>query len=117
MGQDDFAAVNEAVTRRYKRLTEEKGKFADLIVVDGGPGQVTTAKTALQSLGLQVPLVGLAKEKEEIYFPGESQPLHFDKNSRMMLLLRQIRDAAHEFSIGYNRKRRQMKMREDFKAN
>ncbi len=115
-GQDDFAAVNEVVTRRYKRLIEEKGKFADLIVVDGGPGQVNAAKAALQSLGLHLPIVGLAKEKEEIYFPDDPKPKHFDKNSRMILLLRRIRDAAHEFALGYNRKRRHMKMREEFKA-
>ncbi len=115
VGQDDFAAINEVVTRRYKRLIEEQGRLADLIVVDGGPGQVNAAKSALQSLGLQVPLVGLAKEKEEIYFPDDPVPLHFDKNSRMMLVLRRIRDATHEFSVGYNRKRREMKMRDEFK--
>ena len=81
----------------------------DLVVIDGGPGQVTAAKHALQTLGLQIPLIGLAKEHEEIYLPDESSPRNFDKNSRMMLLLRKIRDAAHDFSLGYNRKRRQMR--------
>jgi excinuclease ABC subunit C len=70
----------------------------------------------LQSLGLQLPLIGLAKEHEEIYLPDESAPRNFDKNSRMMLLLRRVRDAAHEFSLGYNRKRRQMKIKEEFKS-
>jgi excinuclease ABC subunit C len=114
-GQDDFASVNEVVARRYKRLTEEKSPLPDLIVIDGGPGQVSAAKTALQTLGLQLPLIGLAKEHEEIYLPDEASPRIFDKNSRMMLLLRRVRDAAHEFSVGYNRKRRQMKVREEFK--
>jgi excinuclease ABC subunit C len=114
-GQDDFAAVNEVVARRYKRLVEEKSQLPDLVVIDGGPGQVSAAKTALQALGLQLPIIGLAKEHEEIYLPDESAPRNFDKNSRMMLLLRRIRDAAHEFSLGYNRKRRQMKVREEFK--
>lgn len=114
-GQDDFAAVNEVVSRRYRRLVEEKSQLPDLVVIDGGPGQVSAAKTALQALGLQLPLIGLAKEHEEIYLPDESAPRNFDKNSRMMLLLRRIRDAAHEFSLGYNRKRRQMKVREEFK--
>ena len=114
-GQDDFAAVNEVVLRRYKRLIEEKTPLPDLVVIDGGPGQVSAAKTALQTLGLQLPLIGLAKEHEEIYLPDEAAPRNFDKNSKMMLLLRKIRDAAHDFSLGYNRKRRQMKIREEFK--
>jgi excinuclease ABC subunit C len=114
LGQDDFAAVNEVVTRRYKRLIEEKSPLPNLVVIDGGPGQVTAAKTALQTLELQIPLIGLAKEHEEIYLPNESAPRNFDRNSRMMLLLRKIRDAAHEFSLGYNLKRRQMKIREEF---
>ena len=114
-GQDDFAAVNEVVLRRYKRLVEEKTPLPDLVLIDGGPGQVSAAKAALQTLGLQLPLIGLAKEHEEIYLPDESAPRTFDKNSKMMLLLRKIRDAAHDFSLGYNRKRRQMKIREEFK--
>jgi excinuclease ABC subunit C len=115
IGQDDFAAVNEVVSRRYKRLIEEKNPLPDLVIIDGGPGQVSAAKAALQTLGLQIPLIGLAKEHEEIYLPDESASRSFDKNSRMMLLLRKIRDAAHEFSLGYNLKRRQMKIREEFK--
>ena len=114
-GQDDFASVNEVVARRYKRQIEEKNQLPDLVVIDGGPGQVSAAKHALQTLGLQLPIIGLAKENEEIYLPGESGPRRFDKNNRMMLLLRKIRDAAHDFSLGYNRKRRQMKIREEFK--
>ncbi len=115
VGQDDFAAVNEVVARRYKRQIEEKNQLPDLIIIDGGPGQVNAAKHALQTLGLQLPLIGLAKEHEEIYLPDEAGPRNFDKNSKMMLLLRKIRDAAHDFSVGYNRKRRQMKIREEFK--
>jgi excinuclease ABC subunit C len=115
-GQDDFAAINEVVTRRYKRLIQEKAQLPDLVVVDGGLGQVTAAQSALKSLELQLPLIGLAKEHEEIFLPDESTPLRFDKNNRMMLLLRQIRDVTHTFAIGYNRKRRQMKMKEEFKT-
>ena len=115
LGQDDFAAVNEVVARRYKRQIEEKSQLPDLVVIDGGPGQVSAAKAALQTLGLQLPLIGLAKEHEEIYLPDEAAPRDFDRNNRMMLLLRKIRDAAHDFSLGYNRKRRQMKIREEFK--
>jgi len=114
-GQDDFASMNEVVGRRYKRLVEEKSPLPNLILIDGGPGQVSAAKAALQTLELQIPIVGLAKEKEEIYLPDESEPHLFDKNSKMMLLLRRIRDATHDFSIGYNRKRREMKIRGEFK--
>lgn len=114
-GQDDFASMNEVVSRRYKRLVEEKSQLPDLVLIDGGPGQVGAAEAALQTLGLKVPVVGLAKEHEEIYLPGDTSPRVFDKNSRMMLLLRRIRDAAHDFSLGYNLKRRQMKTREEFK--
>jgi excinuclease ABC subunit C len=115
LGQDDFGAVNEVVFRRYKRLSEEKSPIPDLVIIDGGPGQVSAAKAALNTLGLKIPLIGLAKEHEEIYLPDQSTPKSFDKNSRMMLLLRKIRDAAHEFSLSYNLKRRQMKIREEFK--
>ncbi len=114
-GQDDFAAMHEVVTRRYKRQMEEENPLPDLIIIDGGPGQVNAAKAALQKLGLQIPLIGLAKEREEIYFPDDPTPKAFPKNSRMMLLLRKIRDATHDFSLGYNRKRREMKTREEFK--
>ena len=115
VGQDDFAAVNEVVSRRYKRQIEEKNPLPDLVVIDGGPGQVHAAQTALQSLGLKLPLIGLAKEREEIYLPNDPAPKVFEKNSRMILLLRKIRDATHEFSLGYNRKRRQIQLREEFK--
>ncbi len=114
-GQDDFASMHEVVLRRYKRQIEEKNPLPDLVVIDGGPGQVNAAKAALQSLGLQIPLIGLAKEREEIYLPDDPVPKVFDKNSRMMLLLRKIRDATHDFSVGYNRKRREMQVREEFK--
>jgi len=66
-------------------------------------------------LGLNIPLIGLAKEHEEIYLPDDPVPKSFNKTSRMMLLLRKIRDATHDFSLSYNRKRRQMKVREEFK--
>ena len=115
-GQDDFASMNEVVTRRYKRLVKEEAQLPDLVVVDGGPGQVTAAKIALKSLGLQIPFIGLAKKYEEIFLPDELTPRRFNKNSRMMLLLRRIRDSAHDFSVRYSRKRRQMKVRDDFKA-
>ena len=114
-GQNDFGAIQEAVTRRYRRLIEEKSLMPDLIIVDGGAGQVSSANFALKSLGLKIPLIGIAKENEEIYLPYQKNSKSFDINSRMMLLLRQIRDAAHTFALRYNRKRRQMKMKNGFK--
>ncbi|MFA5366282.1 MAG: excinuclease ABC subunit UvrC, partial [Candidatus Bathyarchaeia archaeon] len=114
-GQDDFASMNEVVSRRYKRLLEEEAQMPDLIMIDGGSGQVSAAQSALKTLGANIALIGLAKENEEIYLPDKPEPIRLDKNSRMMLLLRQIRDATHDFSLGYNRKRREMKLREDFK--
>jgi len=115
IGQDDFASMGEVVSRRYKRLLDEKAPMPDLVVIDGGPGQVKAAHSALTALGLQLPLIGLAKEHEEIYLPDEPEPLQFDKNSRMILFLRKVRDETHRFSLGYNLKRREMKLREEFK--
>jgi excinuclease ABC subunit C len=114
VGQDDFASMNEVVNRRYKRLKDENAQMPDLIIIDGGPGQVSAAQAALNTLQLKISLIGLAKENEEIYKPNEQTPIQLDKNSRMMLLIRQIRDATHDFSLGYNRKRRQMQLRDEF---
>ena len=113
-GQNDFAAMQEAVTRRYKRLQDEKQSMPDLVMVDGGAGQVSAAHSALTALKLEIPLMGLAKEHEEIYLPNEETPRKFDENTRMMLLLRQIRDATHNFAVRYQRKRRQIQMRKQF---
>jgi len=112
--QDDFASMHEVVTRRYKRLKEEKNPMPDLIIIDGGPGQVHAAQTALNTLQLEIPIIGLAKEHEEIYKPNQQTPIQLNKNNRMMLLIRQIRDATHDFSINYNRKRREIQIRNEF---
>ncbi|HVA83172.1 MAG TPA: excinuclease ABC subunit UvrC [Candidatus Aquilonibacter sp.] len=114
---DDFASMREVVLRRYKRLLEEGSKMPDLILIDGGAEQLKSAKESLSSLGLALPIIGLAKKREEIYLPDEMFPRRFDNNSKMMLLIRKIRDATHNFSLGYNRKRRQMKMRDQFKES
>ena len=115
-GQNDFASIHEVVTRRYKRLKEEKNFMPDLIIIDGGLGQVNAAQTAIDTLNLKIPIIGLAKENEEIYQPYKQTPLQIDKNSRMMLFIRQIRDATHDFSINYNRKRREIQIRDEFKT-
>lgn len=112
---DDFASMREVIYRRYSRLLEEKAKMPDLILIDGGEEQLKSAVSSLNALGLKIPAIGLAKKLEEIYLPGEQAPRRFDNNSKMMLLIRGIRDATHNFSITYNRKRRQMKMRDEFK--
>ncbi|MDR2699634.1 MAG: excinuclease ABC subunit UvrC [Nitrososphaerota archaeon] len=116
MGQDDFASIHEVVTRRYRRLKEEGALMPNLIIIDGGSGQVKAAQTALNSLQLNIPMIGLAKENEEIHKPNSQQPIQLDKNSHMMLLIRQIRDATHDFSIDYNRKRREIQLRNEFKT-
>lgn len=112
---NDFASMQEVVYRRYRRLVDEGAKMPDLILIDGGAEQLNFAINSLNSLGLTIPIIGLAKKLEEIYLPDEPTPRGFDNNSKMMLLIRRIRDATHDFSLGYNKKRRQMKMREEFK--
>ena len=113
--QDDFASMGEAVYRRYKRLKNERSVYPNLIIIDGGPGQLNMALKSLKHLGLKIPVISIAKREEEIYLPGEKEPLRFEKNSKMMLLLREIRDSVHDFVLGYNKKRREMKMRGEFK--
>ncbi|MDR0728906.1 MAG: excinuclease ABC subunit UvrC [Prevotellaceae bacterium] len=107
-GPDDFATMREVVTRRYKRMLEEQEPLPQLIVIDGGKGQLHAAYEALQSLGLEqkITTVGLAKRLEEIYFVGDSIPLFLDKNSATLRLLMQLRDEAHRFGVTHHRNRR-----------
>ncbi len=107
-GPDDFASMNEIVTRRYSRLKDEGLQFPDLIVVDGGKGQLGSASDALRSLGLygNIPIIGIAKKLEEIYFPEDPLPLHIHKKSPALHLIQQIRDEAHRFAITFHRKKR-----------
>ncbi len=113
--QDDFAAMSEVVYRRYKRLKDENKKMPDLIIVDGGKGQLSVAFASLRRLGLKIPIIGLAKRDEEIFLPGESEPRKFKKNGPMMLQIRNIRDNVHRFVLSYNRKKREMRTREEMK--
>ncbi|RKY48113.1 MAG: excinuclease ABC subunit C [Candidatus Neomarinimicrobiota bacterium] len=104
---DDYAMISEVVRRRYGRLMEEGKRIPDLILIDGGKGQVSVAKKELDSLGLDnVPVIGLAKKLEEIYFPSLKDPLVLSKASISLILLRRIRDEAHRFAISYHRLRR-----------
>src|SRR6185312_16003940 len=107
-GPDDFASMEEVIYRRYKRLIEENNPLPQLIVIDGGKGQLSSAMESLTKLGLEnkVSVIGIAKRLEEIYFPGDSIPLYLDKRSPTLKVIQQIRDEAHRFGITHHRKRR-----------
>ncbi len=108
IGPNDFASMNEVVGRRYLRMIAENEPLPDLIIVDGGKGQLSAACDALKGLGLygQVPIVGIAKRLEEIYFPEDSIPLYIDKRSESLKLIQQLRDEAHRFGITHHRDKR-----------
>lgn len=107
-GPDDFASMKEIVGRRYKRILEEAAQLPDLILVDGGKGQLSSACEALKELGVygKIPVAGIAKKLEEIYYPEDPIPLHINKKSPGLLLLQQIRDEAHRFAINFHRQKR-----------
>ncbi len=107
-GPDDFASMHEVVFRRYKRVLDEKGELPDLIIIDGGKGQLSAACDALKELSLygEIPIVGIAKRLEEIYFPQDSLPLYIDKKSESLRLIQRIRDEAHRFAITFHRDQR-----------
>lgn len=107
-GPDDFASMKEVLTRRYTRLMNEGELLPQLIVVDGGKGQLSSAVEALDEIGLRgvIAVVGIAKRLEEIYFPGDSVPLYIDKNSESLRVVQHLRDEAHRFGITHHRNRR-----------
>ena len=107
-GANDFASMKEIVGRRYKRIMEEAGQLPDLIIVDGGKGQLSSACEALKELEIygKIPIVGIAKKLEEIYYPEDPIPLHINKKSPGLLLMQQIRDEAHRFAIKFHRQKR-----------
>ena len=109
IGADDFASMEEVVYRRYRRILDEEKELPDLIVVDGGKGQLHSAINSLEKLDLlgKVPVLGLAKDMEEIYFPGEKDPYLIAKNSISLKILKQIRDEAHRFGVTFHRKLRE----------
>lgn len=108
-GPNDFASMEEVVLRRYKRMLEEQIPLPQLVVVDGGKGQLSSALEALEKLGLRgkLPIIGIAKRLEEIFFPGDSIPLYIDKKSESLKIIQHLRDEAHRFGITHHRKRRQ----------
>jgi len=110
-GIDDFASMHEVVNRRYTRQLDEKNPLPDLILIDGGKGQLSAAKSALDALGLgYVPVIGLAKRLEEVFKPGMSEPQNIAKTSPGLHLLRAIRDEVHRFAITFHRKTRKKDM-------
>ena len=107
-GPDDFASMEEVIYRRYKRVLEENQPMPQLIVIDGGKGQLSSALESLERLGLRgkVGIIGIAKKLEEIYFPDDSIPMYLDKRSETLKIIQQIRDEAHRFGITHHRGKR-----------
>jgi excinuclease ABC subunit C len=105
--QDDYAAIHEVITRYLTRRREEDRPLPDLVVIDGGKGQLNAATDAAVSLGLaDLPVIGLAKRDEEIFLPGRSEPLRLPRRSPSLRLLQRARDEAHRFGLAYSRLRR-----------
>jgi excinuclease ABC subunit C len=105
IGPDDFSSMTEIIHRRYERLLTENKDLPDLIVVDGGKGQLGAACISLKNLGIygKIPIIGIAKRLEEIYFPEDSIPVYLSKKSSALKLLQFIRDEAHRFAINHHR--------------
>ncbi|HRP40219.1 MAG TPA: excinuclease ABC subunit UvrC [Chitinophagales bacterium] len=108
VGPNDFATMEEVIYRRYKRMVEEEQTLPQLIIVDGGKGQLSSAIISLEKLSLygKIPIVGIAKNLEEIYFPEDSIPLHINKKSESLKLIQRMRDEAHRFGITHHRDKR-----------
>ena len=108
VGADDFASMREILTRRYSRLLAEGAELPDLIVVDGGKGQLSSAYAVLQELGIadRVPIVGLAKRLEEVFYPNDSMPYYLSRTGEPLKVICHIRDEAHRFGITHHRNRR-----------
>ena len=108
-GPNDFASMEEVIYRRYKRLLEENQPVPQLIVIDGGKGQLSSAINSLEKLGLRgkIGIIGIAKKLEEIYYPGDSLPMYLDKTGETLKILQHIRDEAHRFGITHHRARRE----------
>ncbi len=107
-GPDDYASMEEVLFRRYRRMLDEGKPLPQLIVIDGGKGQLSSAVKSLESLGLRgrITVIGIAKKLEEIYFPGDSVPLYLDRNSITLKIIQHLRNEAHRFGINFHRNRR-----------
>ncbi|MCL2390816.1 MAG: excinuclease ABC subunit UvrC [Endomicrobia bacterium] len=106
-GADDFASMREVVFRRYSGLIRKNENMPDLILIDGGKGQLGAAMSALEELQLTIPIVSLAKKNEEIFFPHKDKPLVLNRNSAALRLLQSVRDESHRFAVNYHRKLRE----------
>jgi excinuclease ABC subunit C len=108
IGSNDFSNMEEVIYRRYHRLLKEKERLPELIVVDGGKGQLSSAIKSLKKLHLKgkIVIIGIAKRLEKIYFPNDSLPLYLDKRSESLRLIQQLRNEAHRFGIMHHRKKR-----------
>jgi excinuclease ABC subunit C len=111
-GPDDFASMEEVIFRRYKRMIEEEKSLPQLIIIDGGKGQLSSAMKSIESLGLRdkITVIGIAKKLEEIYFPGDSIPIYLDKNTISLKIIQQLRNEAHRFGINFHRLKRSADM-------
>ena len=107
-GPDDFASMTEVVYRRYKRLLDENEPLPNLIIIDGGKGQLSSALKSLDELGLRgkIAIIGIAKRLEELFYPGDSIPLYLDKKSETLKIIQQLRNEAHRFGITHHRDKR-----------
>jgi len=108
VGPDDYKTMEEVIYRRYKRLLEEGDALPQLILIDGGKGQLSSAVKSLKLLGLygKITIIGIAKRLEEIYFPEDSVPLYLDKKSETLKILQRVRDESHRFGVKHHRARR-----------
>jgi excinuclease ABC subunit C len=107
-GPDDFASMTEVVYRRYKRLLDENQPLPNLIIIDGGKGQLSSALKSIDELGLRgkIAIIGIAKRLEELFYPGDSIPLYLDKKSETLKIIQQLRNEAHRFGITHHRDKR-----------
>jgi excinuclease ABC subunit C len=113
-GVDDFASIREVVSRRFRRIAREEGVFPDILLIDGGKGQLNAALEAFQFLHLEPPaLISLAKREEEIYRPGDAEPLHLSRHAAALRLLQYVRDEAHRFAQHYHHILRRRKIEEE----
>ena len=115
--QDDYKGMRETVYRRYRRILNNNERFPDLIIIDGGKGQLQAATDALDKLGKKgYSIIALAKKNEEIFVPDKSESIQLDKNSPVMLFIRSVRDSVHSYVLSYNRKKRDMSMKKEYKS-
>ncbi len=112
-GVDDFASMREVVTRRFRRLSDQDDLFPDVLLIDGGKGQLHAAQEAFAALGIQPPvLLSLAKREEEIFRPGDAEPLRLSRHSAALRLLQYVRDEAHRFAQHYHHQLRRRRLQE-----